>query len=83
MTIYTLPDLPYDAGALAPHISAELMTLHHDKHHAAYVKGANETLERLGTAEEWAAPGLERALAFHERPPAALAVLDVHDAGEA
>ena len=65
MPIYTLPDLPYDAGALAPHISAELMTLHHDKHHAAYVKGANETFERLGSAEEWAVPGLERALAFH------------------
>jgi superoxide dismutase, Fe-Mn family len=65
MAVYTLPPLPYDAGALAPHVSAELMTLHHDKHHAAYVKGANETLERLADAEEWTVAGLERALAFN------------------
>ena len=47
MTSYTLPDLPYDYSALAPQISADLLQLHHDKHHAAYVKGANETLEKL------------------------------------
>jgi Iron/manganese superoxide dismutases, alpha-hairpin domain len=39
--LYTLPDLPYDPGALEPHISARITELHHDKHHAAYVKGAN------------------------------------------
>ena len=44
---YTLPDLPYDYSALEPHISARIMELHHDKHHAAYVKGANTALERL------------------------------------
>ena len=37
---YTLPDLPYDYAALEPHISARIMELHHDKHHATYVKGA-------------------------------------------
>ncbi len=47
MADYTLPDLPYDYSALAPHISAEIMELHHDKHHAAYVKGANTALEKL------------------------------------
>ncbi len=30
MAAYTLPDLPYDYGALAPHISGEIMELHHD-----------------------------------------------------
>ncbi len=37
---YTLPDLDYDYGALAPHIAPEIMELHHRKHHAAYVAGA-------------------------------------------
>lgn len=45
--IYLLPDLPYDPAALEPHISAQIMELHHDKHHAAYVKGANAALEKL------------------------------------
>jgi len=31
-----LPDLPYDPGALEPHISARIMELHHGKHHAVY-----------------------------------------------
>jgi Fe-Mn family superoxide dismutase len=62
---YTLPDLPYDYGALQPHLSAELMKLHHDKHHAAYVKGANETLEKLAGASPADLPGLERAFSFH------------------
>ena len=42
MTVYTLPDLPYDYGALEPTIIGQILELHHDKHHAAYVKGANE-----------------------------------------
>ena len=36
---YTLPDLDYDYAALEPHYSAAMLELHHDKHHAAYVKG--------------------------------------------
>lgn len=47
---YTLPDLPYAYDALEPVISKEIMTLHHDKHHAAYVNGANEALEKLEKA---------------------------------
>ena len=50
MSSYTLPDLQYDYGALEPHISGKIMELHHDKHHAGYVKGANETLEKLDEA---------------------------------
>jgi len=49
---YTLPDLPYDYSALEPHISGEIMQLHHDKHHATYVAGANTALEKLAEARE-------------------------------
>ncbi len=52
MSEYTLPDLPYDYAALEPHYSAQILELHHDKHHAAYVKGANSALEKLGEARE-------------------------------
>ncbi len=66
---YTLPDLDYDYGALEPHISAQIMELHHDKHHAAYVAGANTALEKLAEAREYgnfaAINKLEKDLAFH------------------
>ena len=42
--LYELPSLSYDYAALEPHISAEIMMLHHDKHHAAYVKNLNDAL---------------------------------------
>jgi len=44
---YSLPDLPYGYGDLAPHMSEEQLKIHHDKHHSAYVKGANAILEKL------------------------------------
>lgn len=50
MAVYTLPDLPYDFAALEPHISGKIMELHHDKHHATYVAGANTALEKLEEA---------------------------------
>ena len=68
-TVYTLPDLPYDPGALEPHISARIMALHHDKHHAAYVKGANTALDKLSDIREKGdfstIAMLEKNLAFH------------------
>jgi Fe-Mn family superoxide dismutase len=42
---YTLPDLPYPKDALEPHIDAQTMEIHHDKHHAAYVTNLNKALE--------------------------------------
>lgn len=42
---YTLPDLPYDAGALEPIIDAQTMQIHHGKHHNAYVTNLNKALE--------------------------------------
>jgi Fe-Mn family superoxide dismutase len=69
MAQYTLPDLPYDYAALEPHISGKIMELHHDKHHATYVAGANTALEKLAEAREkddFAAVNLhEKNLAFH------------------
>ena len=69
MPKYSLPDLRYDYGALEPHISGKIMELHHDKHHAGYVKGANSAVDRLAEArqkenyDDMAA--LEKALAFN------------------
>jgi Fe-Mn family superoxide dismutase len=69
MSAYVLPDLAFDPGALEPHVSGRIIELHHGKHHAAYVKNANTTLEQL---QESRAKGdltriaaLERALAFN------------------
>ena len=66
---YTLPELPYDYSALAPHISGKIMELHHSKHHQAYVTGANTALEQLGAARESgdfaAVNKLEKDLAFN------------------
>lgn len=47
---FTLPKLPYDYKALAPYISEQQLTLHHDKHHQAYVNGANAAFEKLDKA---------------------------------
>ncbi|GAA3663980.1 superoxide dismutase [Nonomuraea antimicrobica] len=66
---YTLPDMPYDYAALEPAITGEILELHHAKHHAAYVKGANDTLERLAEARDKAEfanlVGLEKTFAFN------------------
>jgi Fe-Mn family superoxide dismutase len=66
---YELPELPYDYAALEPHYQAENLEIHHSKHHAAYVAGANTTLERLGDARAagdfGGLVGLEKTLAFN------------------
>ena len=43
---HQLPSLPYDSGALEPHIDAQTMQIHHGKHHAAYVNNLNAALEK-------------------------------------
>lgn len=50
--LYSLPELPYAYNALEPHISEAQLRLHHDKHHAAYVNGANAILDRLDKARQ-------------------------------
>ena len=49
-TKVTLPDLPYDYSALEPVISAEIMQLHHSKHHQTYVNNYNVASEKLSEA---------------------------------
>jgi Fe-Mn family superoxide dismutase len=67
--MYTLPALPYSHDALEPHLSREILELHHGAHHAAYVKGANDTLEKLGDARQSGKfdyiGQLEKSLAFN------------------
>lgn len=69
MAEYTLPDLPYDYAALEPAIIGQIMELHHDKHHAGYVSGANTTLEKIADARDkgefGSIVGLEKTLAFN------------------
>jgi len=43
---FELPPLPYAFDALEPYIDAQTMEIHHDKHHAAYVKNLNAALEK-------------------------------------
>ncbi|MDX3224396.1 superoxide dismutase [Streptomyces sp. ME19-01-6] len=71
MGTYALPDLPYDYSALAPAITPEILELHHAKHHAAYVKGANDTLEQIAEVRDkdqitpTGLVGLEKTFAFN------------------
>lgn len=69
MQRYSLPDLTYDYAALEPWYSAEVLELHHGKHHAAYVKGANDAIDALDAARESddfaQLTMLEKNLAFH------------------
>ena len=43
---HTLPALPYDFGALEPHIDTQTMQIHHGKHHQAYVNNLNAALDK-------------------------------------
>ena len=71
MGTYALPDMPYDYAALEPAITGQILELHHAKHHAAYVKGANDTLEQIAEAREkdqitpTSLVGLEKTYAFN------------------
>jgi Fe-Mn family superoxide dismutase len=49
---YQKPDLPYEYDALEPFLSEELLRLHYDKHHQAYVDGANDLLKQLDQARK-------------------------------
>ena len=62
---FEVPPLPYDYGALEPHIDEQTMRIHHDKHHQAYVDNANKALD--GT--EWADRPVEEVLRSIESVP--------------
>ncbi len=67
---YTLPDLPYAYDALKAVIDEQTMRIHHDKHHAGYVKGANKALAELEKirwrqGDESLTQHWQRQLSFH------------------
>lgn len=67
---YVLPALPYDYNALEPLMDEATLRLHHDKHHAAYVAGANAALDQLAAIAEGKGDNAltshwVRTLAFH------------------
>ena len=62
---YSVPPLPYDYAALAPHIDEQTMRIHHDKHHQAYVDKVNGALE--GT--EWADTPIEDVIRDLQKIP--------------
>jgi len=66
---YTLPALPYSYEAFNGFLSSEILHIHHDKHHAGYVRGLNGTLEKLADAraknDMASVRSLCRALAFN------------------
>ncbi len=49
---YVLPKLPYEYKDLMPHMSEEQLTIHHSKHHQAYVNGANAILQKFDNARK-------------------------------
>lgn len=66
---HKLPPLPYDYAALEPNISAEIMRIHHDKHHKSYVDGLNKAEKMMQEARKTGDYSLlkhwEREAAFH------------------
>ncbi|MFP4356636.1 MAG: superoxide dismutase [Phycisphaerae bacterium] len=66
---YSLPELPYAYDALEPLYDQQTLRIHHDKHHAGYVRGLNSVLEKLDAARKSgdleSIKALSRGLAFH------------------
>ena len=50
--LYQLPSLPYQYDELLPVLTKEQLQIHHEKHHMAYVNGANAILEKMDTAHK-------------------------------
>ena len=65
--MYKLPDLPYGYKDLEPYISEEQLRIHHDKHHQAYVDGANGILTKFDSRdkEEFDVKVVSKELTFH------------------
>ena len=64
---YELPDLPYGYKDLEPYISEEQLKIHHDKHHQAYVDGANAILKKFDSRDsmEFDVKAVSKELTFH------------------
>lgn len=67
--MFKLPELDYAYDALAPHISAEIMELHHSKHHQTYTDKLNEA---LANAPEWQNKSIEEILTHLDKLPDAI-----------
>jgi Fe-Mn family superoxide dismutase len=66
---FSLPKLPYDVNALEPSIDGETMTIHHTKHHQAYVDNLNKA---LGGQAEWLAKPIAEVVANYKKLPEAI-----------
>jgi Fe-Mn family superoxide dismutase len=66
---FELPPLPYAEDALEPHIDARTMSIHHDKHHAAYTNNLNAALEGH---EQWQNQNIEEILRNIDQLPEAI-----------
>ena len=67
--MYKLPELPYQYSGLEPYVSEEQLKIHHQKHHQAYVNGANAIFEKLDNARrengDIDAKSILKELSFH------------------
>lgn len=61
---YALPPLPYDYAALEPHLDAQTMKLHHDIHHAGYVRKANAAVSQLADVRATGGDSIQRVKAI-------------------
>lgn len=75
--MFTVPDLKYEYDALQPSISEEIMRLHHDKHHKAYVDKLNDALDGL---PDWRSKSIEEILQNLDQLPKEIATA-VRDSG--
>lgn len=79
--MFILPDLPYDFTDLEPHIDAETMRIHHDKHHATYVEKVNAA---LADYNEWITKPIDEVMKrLHEVPMDAQTAVRNHGGGHA
>src|SRR5471032_1209583 len=60
---HTLPALPYAPEALEPHIDAQTMQIHHEKHHQAYVNNLNAAIEKAPELASWSLDDLCKKIA--------------------
>ncbi len=75
---FQLPQLPYAFDALAPHIDAKTMEIHHDKHHAAYTTNLNNALE---PHKDWASKPIEEILRNTSKLPDSIRQAVINNGG--
>lgn len=77
-SMFTVPDLPYAFNALEPHLDERTMQIHHDKHHATYVKNLNDA---LAGHDEWLAMSVEDIVINLAKVPAEIQAKVRNNAG--